>query len=86
MIAQVEKSEPPFLVLVTVSTSWLRRPDSKKKLFTWMDGYINHYYRPVMVADIYSDDTLWLMDKEAESFTPGHGASQLVVFKRKTSE
>ena len=86
MIAQVEKSEPPFLVLVTVSTSWLRRPDSKKKLFTWMDGYINHYYRPVMVADIYSDSTLWLVDKEAESFTPGHGASQLVVFKRKTSE
>lgn len=51
-----------------------------------MDGYINHYYRPVMVADIYSDSTLWLVDKEAESFTPGHGASQLVVFKRKTSE
>ena len=25
MIAQVEKSEPPFLVLVMVSTSWLRR-------------------------------------------------------------
>ncbi len=86
MIAQVEKSNPPFLVLVTVSTSWLRRPESEKKLFTWMEGYINHYYRPVMVADIYSDDTLWLVDKEAESFTPGHGDSQLMVFKRKTSE
>ena len=86
MIAQVEKSEPPFLVLVMVSTSWLRGPESEKKLFTWMDGYLDRYYRPVMVADIYSDATFWLMDKEAESFTPRRGGSQLIVFKRKTAE
>ena len=86
MIAQVEKSEPPFLVLVSVSTSWLRRPESEKKVFAWMNGYINHYYRLVMVADIYSNDTFWLTDKEAESFTPGRSASQLMVFKRKAAE
>ncbi len=86
MIAQVEKSEPPFLVLVTVSTSWLQRPESEKKVFTWMKGYINRYYRLVMAADIYSNDTFWLTDKDAESFTPGRSASQLMVFKRKTSE
>ena len=86
MIAQVEKSEPPFLVVATVWTSWLRQPKSEKKLFTWMDSYINHYYRPVLVADIHPDDTLWLLDKEAESFTLGPGASQLMVFKRKAAE
>ena len=85
LIAQVEKSEPPFLVLATVSTSWLQRPESEKKLFFWLKDYINHYYRPIMVADIYSDVTLWLEGKEAESFTPGpgRGSSQLIVFKRK---
>jgi hypothetical protein len=83
MIEQVEKSEPPFLVLATASTSWLQRRESEKRVFLWMKGYISDYYQPVMVADIYSDRTLWLTDKEAEYFTP-HGSSQLVVFKRKS--
>jgi hypothetical protein len=86
MIAQVEKSEPPFLVVATAWTSWLWQPKSEKKLFTWIDSYINHYYRPVVVADIQLDDTLWLLDKEAESFTLGPGGSQLMVFKRKAAE
>jgi hypothetical protein len=83
LIAHVEKSEPPFLVLAAVSTSWLRRPESEKKLFLWLGGYLNDYYQPVIVADIYSDTTLWLVDEEAESFTPKRGSSQLVVYKRK---
>jgi len=87
MIAQVEKNKPPFLVLATASTSWLQRPDSEKRLLFWAMDYINDYYRPVVVADIYSDRTLWLIDKEAESFTPARGgASQLIVFKRKISQ
>jgi hypothetical protein len=85
MIAQVEKSEPPFLVFVRVTTSWLQRQESEKKIFTWLNVYVNNYYHPVIVADIYPDRTLWLMDKEAESFTPGRGSSQLIVFKRKTA-
>jgi hypothetical protein len=85
VIAQVEKSEPPFLVFVRVTTSWLQRQESEKKIFTWLNVYVNNYYHPVIVADIYPDRTLWLMDKEAESFTPGRGSSQLIVFKRKTA-
>ncbi|HYA43016.1 MAG TPA: glycosyltransferase family 39 protein [Syntrophobacteraceae bacterium] len=85
LIAQVEKNEPPFLVLATASTSWLQRPESEKKLFFWMRDYINNYYQPVIVAAIYSDRTLWLMDKEAQSFPSGRGLSQLIVFKRKVS-
>jgi hypothetical protein len=50
-----------------------------------MDGYINDYYKPVIVADIYSDRTLWLMSKEAEYFTPGRESNQLIVFKRKAA-
>ncbi len=86
MIAQVERSEPPFLVLVSVSTSWLQRYGSEKKMFTWLSGYIHNYYQQVMVACIYSDHTLWLMDKDAEYFTPRLGSSQLIVFKRKTAK
>ena len=85
MIAQVEKSDPPFVVLVAISTSWLRRRESEAKILFWMDGYLKNY-RPVMVADIYPDHTRWLMDKEAESFTRKPGSSQVIVFKRKGAE
>ncbi len=85
MIAQVEKSKSPFLVLATNLTPFRVRPEYKEKLFAWINGYINNYYQPVIVADIYSNETLWLIDKEAEQFTPGRGSSQLMVFKRKTA-
>ncbi len=86
MIAQVEKNKPPFLVLVMVPTSWLQRPESEQKVFTWLSGYIKNYYRPVMVANICANGTLWLMDKEAESFTPRSDENQLIVYKREASE
>jgi len=82
LIAQVEKNEPPFLVLATASTSWLQRPDSEKKMFSWMKDYIDKYYHPVMVADIYSDRTLWLADEAVRSFVGRRGSSQLIVFRR----
>ncbi|MFZ2448143.1 MAG: glycosyltransferase family 39 protein [Syntrophobacteraceae bacterium] len=83
LIAQVERSEPPFLVLVQVPTSWLQQPDSEKKVFFWLRDYLNDYYRPVLVAEIYSGRTLWLLDKEAESISPRSGSSRIIVFKRR---
>ena len=85
VIEQVEKSKPPFFVLVPISTSWLQRRESERKIFSWMNRYLENY-RPVMVADIYSDHTRWLVDKEAESFSPRPGSAQMVVFKRKNVE
>ncbi len=83
MIAQVEKSEPQFIVMVSVSTSWIRRPESQEKIFFWMKDYLDNYYRPVMIADILSEKTLWLSDKEMGSFAPPPSSHQLIVFKRK---
>jgi hypothetical protein len=81
MIAQVEKSEPPFLVFVERSISPLQR-----KVYAWMNGYINNYYQPVLWAYIYSDRTEWLLGKQGEYYTPGRGSIQLIVFKQKSSE
>jgi 4-amino-4-deoxy-L-arabinose transferase-like glycosyltransferase len=86
LIAQVERNEPPFLVLATVSDSWLQRPESEKRIFWWMRRYIGDHYKAVMVADIHSDQTLWLMGKDAESAAPAVGPSQLIVFKRKSGK
>jgi hypothetical protein len=87
MIAQVEKNEPPFLVLVTVTISWREWPEHKKNIFPWLVGYINNYYQPVLVAYIYPDPdrTVWLMAKEGEHFPDRPGSSQFIVHKRKTA-
>jgi hypothetical protein len=85
MIAQVERSDPPFLVVVPISTSWLKRSDSELKIFLWMNRYLENY-RPVMVAEIYPDHTRWLTDKEAESFTGVPDVSRVIVFKRRSAD
>ena len=85
MIAEVEKSDPPFIVLVPISTSWLQRRGSEQTIFLWMDRYLENY-RPVLAAEIYSDHTRWLMDKDAESFSRGPGSSRVVVLKRKSAK
>jgi hypothetical protein len=84
LITQVEKNSPRFLVLVTAGTSWLERRQSSKLIFSWMEKYINDHYKPVLVADIYSDQTLWLTDKNAES--QGRSSSRLIVFKLETAQ
>lgn len=84
LISQVERNDPEFLVLVPISTSWLQKRESERKIFSWMNGYLRNY-RPVMIGDIYSDRTLWLMDDAAESFTPGPRSNQIIVFKRKSA-
>jgi 4-amino-4-deoxy-L-arabinose transferase-like glycosyltransferase len=84
MIAQVEKSKPPFVVFAWIPTSWLQRPGSEKKIFSWMDGFLSNYYEPVMVADIHADRTTWLTDKEAKYFAPRPESNSLIVFRRKT--
>ena len=83
-IAQVEKNKPPFLVFARVPTSWLQRPGSEKKIFSWLDGFLNKYYEPVMVADIHSDRTIWLEGEDTKSFTPPPGSTFVVVFKRRS--
>jgi 4-amino-4-deoxy-L-arabinose transferase-like glycosyltransferase len=86
MISQVERSDPEFIVMISVSTSWIRRPESEKKIFSWMKDYFSKYYRPVMTADILSDKTLWRTERELESSFPPPSYNQLIVFKRKSAE
>ncbi len=82
LIRQVEKSKPPFIVLATAPTSWLARPRSHKLILVWMKLYLEDYYKPVLIADIYRDGTVWLQGGEVLS--PAYSPSRLIVFKRKT--
>jgi len=83
LAAQVEKSEPQFIVLVLVSTSWLQRGVSEKKVFGWMRGYLNTYYQAVMTAEIQSDRTVWSVDEDVRTSQGRRGSSRLIVYRRK---
>ena len=56
----------------------------ERKPLSWISNYIKVHYGPVTVAvaDIYSNRTIWLTDKEAESFVPSSNSTQLMVLKK----
>lgn len=56
MIREVMSSNPKFIVVVHIATSWLMRPESEKYIFGWMNNYVRQNYVLVGVADIISPD------------------------------
>ena len=39
MIREIVANEPEFVVFVNVTTSWLARPNSLRRIFEWFDEY-----------------------------------------------
>ncbi len=60
MIAEVEEADPDVVVIVDVNKSWLRRPKSPSKIFSW---YLNKYsedkYKMIGSVEIFSNATLY---------------------------
>lgn len=57
MIREVMSSNPKFIIVVKIATSWLMRPESEKYIFGWLNGYIRDNYRLAGVVDILSSET-----------------------------
>jgi len=83
MIDEIEKAQPEFMVLANISTSWLLKPDSDKRIFKWFKKYIPEYYDVVGVVDIvFSDITIYRWGKEAAGYRP-QSSFNMFVFRRK---
>jgi hypothetical protein len=76
MIREVMNSDPKFIVVVSVATSWLMRPDSEKFILNWLSGYVRSQYRLAGVADIISSETTvykWYGDAQGYAIqSPSH--------------
>jgi hypothetical protein len=59
MIREIETERPRYLVFVSSNTSWLVRPNSDRHLFEWFTDYSSTHYRPIGLADIGPDQTLY---------------------------
>jgi len=71
MIAEITAARPKFCVFVEVSTSWLLRPQSDQRIFSWAERFIRDYYETVGVADIlFADQTEYRWGSDAASHKP----------------
>jgi 4-amino-4-deoxy-L-arabinose transferase-like glycosyltransferase len=83
MIAQIERLQPRFLVLVNVDTSWTMQPDSSHLLLDWAAKTVDQDYEPVASADIVpGDPTVYRWDAEARATQP-YSRFYVVVFRRR---
>jgi len=81
MSSEIEASRPEFLVLVNVSLSWLRRPNSNTAIFDWWGKYVVSHYERVGIADIGAHATEYRWDDEAKTYHPS-SPSTVSVFRR----
>lgn len=83
MIAEIEKSQPKFLVFCRVNTSWLARPGSPTLIFDWFQKYSQENYQLVGVADIVAQNyTNYKWGMEAATYQP-QAQEFVLVYKKK---
>jgi hypothetical protein len=82
MIAQLERTRPPLMVLVNVPTSWSLQPDSPRDLLAWVERTVNADYRLVGLVDIMPDGrSAYRWDDAAAGAQPA-SAHHLAIFRR----
>ena len=83
MIAEIEKSNPKYLVFCGVSTSWLRRENSPMVIFDWFNKTSNEQYVLDGVVDLLPDNTIYKWNNEASNYQL-RSNQYVLVYKRKT--
>jgi hypothetical protein len=69
-IKEVETNKPKYIVWVNVWVSWLKKPNSKKRIWQWMKDYLNINYKIVGVVDILPSGTEYYFDEKAIRYKP----------------
>lgn len=83
MIREIESVRPKYIIFVSVSTSWLARPDSIQTIFQWFDSYQQKYYQRIGVIDIFPNKaTDYRWGEESYQYAP-RSPYWLAVFERK---
>jgi hypothetical protein len=83
MISEIESAKPKFLILTTITPSWLRTPESKTRIFDWYGLYQKKYYDTVGIVDIlFPQPTVYLWDKDSVGYLP-KSKYRIFISKRK---
>ena len=57
MIREIERARPTFLVSVIMNNSWLHRPQSDPRFFTWANEYTAENYNAAGFVNIRPTET-----------------------------
>jgi hypothetical protein len=83
MIAQIERAQPRFMVLVNVDTSWTMQPNSSPLLLEWAAKTVDQDYEPIASADIIPGAaTVYRWGAEARDARP-QSRFYVVLFRRR---
>jgi len=83
MVSEIEKARPRFLVIVNITSSWLKRKGSETFLIDWVSEYARKYYKRVGVVDIISrEKTEYHWGSDADGYSP-RSRYWLSIYERK---
>jgi hypothetical protein len=81
VIAELTAAKPRYAVLVHVPSSWIVRPDSERKIFTWSADWVNREYRLAGLIRIETGGPSYVYWGESAATAP-RGETYLAVFER----
>ena len=85
MIREIERAHPKFLIFVVMPDSWLQRPESEQKIFTWANEYTAQNYTVAGFVNMVAPDrTDYYFDSVPQS-VPQLG-KYVLIYERKSDQ
>jgi len=82
MIDEIEESQPEFLVMVLVHSSWLRKPTSHPLIFEWSEKYTAEHYELTAAVDMQLEGPRLYRKTQLGQRQPSPAGS-ILIFERK---
>jgi 4-amino-4-deoxy-L-arabinose transferase-like glycosyltransferase len=80
-IAEVENAKPRYVVMVSSPPSWLRTPESDKRIFEWVQQHVQRGYQlEGLVELVPGQETVYRWGEEARR-TPSTAKNVLMIFR-----
>ena len=81
MIAEIENTQPQYIIFVNITKSWLRTTDSNMRLLSdWLMNYQKQYVLAGIVDIVSRSKTEYRWESEAQGYKPG--PAYVIVLKR----
>lgn len=84
MILEIDLSAPEYIVLVSVSMSWMLDDAVETPLFAWIEDYLQENYRRVGVVDMVGEaGSEYFWNEDAERYLPS-SMNYILVYEKKS--
>ena len=85
MIREIERAHPKFLIFVVMPDSWLQRPESERKIFTWANEYTAQNYTIAGFVNMVAPDRTDYYFGNVPQSVPQLG-KYVLIYERKSDQ